>query len=58
MTNSAGDELERRRSCAAAVAADGGLAGYTDVFVSRYQENKAIIGITLVLPEHRGHGWA
>jgi GNAT superfamily N-acetyltransferase len=50
-----GDDLGRRRFCAAAFAPDGTLAGYTDLFVPAYVENHAEVGITMVLPEHRGH---
>ena len=50
------DDLDRRRFCAVAVATDGTLAGYSDLFVTRYQEAKSAIGITMVQPEHRGHG--
>lgn len=48
-------ELGRRRFCAAAFAADGALVGYSDLFVPAFVEEHAEIGITMVLPEHRGH---
>ena len=38
-----------------AFAPDGELVGYTDVFVPPHVEHRAEIGITMVLPEHRGH---
>jgi GNAT superfamily N-acetyltransferase len=43
------------RFCAAALAPDGELVGYTDLHVSRAKTAHAGIGITFVLPEHRGH---
>jgi GNAT superfamily N-acetyltransferase len=39
----------------AALSADGSLAGYHDVFVDAARTSQANIGITMVLPEHRGH---
>jgi GNAT superfamily N-acetyltransferase/RimJ/RimL family protein N-acetyltransferase len=49
------NELGRRRFCAGAFAADGSLAGYTDLFLPAHVDTYAQIGITMVLPEHRGH---
>jgi len=44
-----------RRLVAAAIAPDGSLVGYTDVSVSRAKTTQASVGITFVLPGHRGH---
>jgi GNAT superfamily N-acetyltransferase len=49
------DQLGRRRYAAAAIAPDGALAGYSDLFVPAHVVDHADIGITMVLPEHRGH---
>jgi GNAT superfamily N-acetyltransferase len=48
-------ELGRRRFCAAALAPDGSLAGYSDLSVPPHADHRAEIGLTMVLPEHRGH---
>ena len=40
---------------AAAISPDGELVGYTDVNVSRAKTTQASVGITFVLPGHRGH---
>jgi len=48
-------ELGRRRHTAAAFAPDGTLAGYSDLFVPPHVVDHADVGITMVLPEHRGH---
>ena len=40
---------------AAAIAPDGKLVGYTDVNVSRAKTTQGSVGITFVLPGHRGH---
>ena len=40
---------------AAAIAPDGELVGYSDVNVSRAKTTQASVGITFVLPGHRGH---
>ena len=40
---------------AAAIAPDGELVGYTDVNVSRAKTTQGSVGITFVLPGHRGH---
>jgi len=45
----------RRRLVATAFAPDGTLAGYSDLFLQAYVDHWAQIGITMVLPEHRGH---
>jgi GNAT superfamily N-acetyltransferase len=47
--------LGRRRFCAAAFAPDGMMAGYTDLWLPPHEYRFAEIGITMVLPEHRGH---
>ncbi len=39
----------------AAVAPDGTLAGYSNVTLAEAHPNLGWIGITLVMPEHRGH---
>src|SRR4051794_19324460 len=44
------DAIGRRRFTAAAVAPDGTLAGYSDVFVPAHEDRFARIGITMVLP--------
>jgi GNAT superfamily N-acetyltransferase len=49
------DAIGRRRVTAAAFAADGTLAGYSDIFIPAQEVRFAQIGITMVLPEHRGH---
>ncbi len=49
------DEIGRRRFTAAAFSSDGTLAGYSDLFVPPHEDRLAQIGITMVLPEHRGH---
>ncbi len=49
------DALGRRRHVAAAFAPDGALAGYSDLFVPAHVEDHADVGITMVLPDHRGH---
>ena len=49
------DAIGRRRFSAAALASDGTMAGYSDLFVPAHEERFAQIGITMVLPEHRGH---
>ena len=49
------DEIGRRRFTAAAFSSDGTLAGYSDLFVPPHEDRFAQIGITMVLPEHRGH---
>ena len=43
------------RFCSAALAPDGELIGYTDLHASRCKTEHAGIGITFVLPGHRGH---
>jgi GNAT superfamily N-acetyltransferase len=50
-----GDGIGRRRFCTAALAPDGSLVGYTDAFVNAHHDRQANVGITMVLPEHRGH---
>jgi GNAT superfamily N-acetyltransferase len=47
--------LGREEYSAAAVAADGTLAGYSGLTVSPGQTHQAAVGVTMVLPEHRGH---
>jgi hypothetical protein len=49
------DAIGRRRFTATAFAADGTLAGYSDIFIPAHEVRFAQIGITMVLPEHRGH---
>jgi GNAT superfamily N-acetyltransferase len=44
-----------RRFCAAAIAADGDLVAFTDLTVSRARTTQGSVGITFVLPGHRGH---
>jgi GNAT superfamily N-acetyltransferase len=48
-------EPRSMRFCAAALAPDGELVGYTDLHVSRSKTSRASVGITFVLPGHRGH---
>ena len=48
-------EVRNRRFCAAAIAPDGDLVGFTDLSVSRAKTTQASVGITFVLPGHRGH---
>jgi GNAT superfamily N-acetyltransferase len=43
------------RFVGAALAPDGSLAGYHDLFVDSVRTTQAYVGITMVLPEHRGH---
>jgi GNAT superfamily N-acetyltransferase len=50
-----GEELGRRRIVAAAFAPDGALAGYSDVSLPPHVVDHAGVGMTMVLPEHRGH---
>ncbi len=50
-----GVDLGTTRLVGAALAPDGTLAGYTDLFVEQASRSRAGIGITMVLPEHRGH---
>jgi GNAT superfamily N-acetyltransferase len=45
----------RHQVLVAAVAPDGSLAGYTNLFVLDGRPERAGIDSTLVLPEHRGH---
>ena len=48
-------DLGTARLVGAALAPDGTLAGYTDLFVEEASRARARVGITMVLPEHRGH---
>jgi GNAT superfamily N-acetyltransferase len=48
-------EVGRRRLVAVAFAPDGTLAGYSDLFLQAHVDHYAQVGITMVLPEHRGH---
>jgi len=48
-------EVGRRRLVAVAFAPDGTMAGYSDMFLQAHVDHWAQIGITMVLPEHRGH---
>ena len=50
-----GVDLGTTRLVGAALAPDGTLAGYTDLFVEQASRSRGGIGITMVLPEHRGH---
>ena len=50
-----GVDLGTTRIVGAALAPDGTLAGYTDLFVEQASRSRARIGLTMVLPEHRGH---
>ena len=50
-----GVDLGTTRLVGAALAPDGTLAGYTDLFVEQAVALPGRIGITMVLPEHRGH---
>ena len=50
-----GVDLGTTRLVGAALAPDGTLAGYTDLFVEQASRSRGRIGITMVLPEHRGH---
>jgi len=50
-----GVDLGTTRLVGAALASDGTLAGYTDLFVEQASRSRARVGITMVLPEHRGH---
>ena len=47
--------VRNRRFAAAAIAPDGELVGYTDLTVSRAKTTQGTVGITFVLPAHRGH---
>ena len=49
-----GVDLGSTRFVGAALAPDGSLAGYTDLFVEEASRSRGRIGITMVLPEHRG----
>ncbi len=49
------ERIGRTWIVAAAVAPDGTLCGMSDVFVNRADPRQASVGITLVVPEHRGH---
>jgi GNAT superfamily N-acetyltransferase len=48
-------EIGYRNFGAAALDATGALVGYSDLRVARVDPRQASIGITMVLPEHRGH---
>ena len=48
-------DLGTTRLVGAGLAPDGTLAGYTDLFVEQASRSRASVGITMVLPEHRGH---
>jgi GNAT superfamily N-acetyltransferase len=48
-------ELGTARLVAAALAPDGELVGYHDLFVDAVRTRQADVGITMVLPQHRGH---
>ena len=50
-----GVDLGTTRFVGAALAPDGTLAGYTDLFVEQASRSRGRIGLTMVLPEHRGH---
>ena len=41
--------------CSAALDAGGSLAGYSDLRVALARTTQASVGVTMVLPEHRGH---
>jgi GNAT superfamily N-acetyltransferase len=47
-------DVGRRRLVSVAFAPDGTLVGYSDLFLQSYVDHWAQIGITMVLPEHRG----
>lgn len=47
--------IGKRQVLVAAVAPDGTLAGYTNLYVTDGRPERAGIDSTLVLPEHRGH---
>jgi GNAT superfamily N-acetyltransferase len=48
-------DLGTARLVGAALAPDGTLAGYHDLYVDQHRRTQARVGITMVLPEHRGH---
>jgi GNAT superfamily N-acetyltransferase len=48
-------EIGYREFSSAALTPEGALVGYSDVHVPVAQTDKAGVGITMVLPEHRGH---
>ncbi len=48
-------DLGTTRFVGAALAPDGSLAGYHDLFVDKVRPTQAYVGLTMVLPEHRGH---
>jgi GNAT superfamily N-acetyltransferase len=47
-------ELGTTRLAAAGLAPDGTLAGYHDLWVDAARTSQAYVGLTMVLPEHRG----
>jgi GNAT superfamily N-acetyltransferase len=49
------DALGRRRFVATAFSPDGTLAGNSDLYLPPHVVDHADVGITMVLPEHRGH---
>src|SRR6478735_1903603 len=48
-------DLGTVRLVGAALAPDGTLARYHDLYVDEHRRTQARVGITMVLPEHRGH---
>lgn len=48
-------DIDQRKILAVAVAPDGTLAGCTDLRVNLANTATAYIGMTMVMPEHRGH---
>jgi GNAT superfamily N-acetyltransferase len=44
-----------RGFCSAAVDGSGALVGYSDLRVTLARTTQAAVGVTMVLPEHRGH---
>jgi GNAT superfamily N-acetyltransferase len=48
-------ETRQHKSLAAAVAPDGTLVGCTDVRINTTSTRVGYVGLTMVMPEHRGH---
>jgi GNAT superfamily N-acetyltransferase len=48
-------EIGYRELCAAALTPEGALIGFSDIDIPVADTTKASVGITMVLPEHRGH---
>ena len=50
-----GEQIWRRVFATAALAADGSMAGLTEVVLNDHAPTRGFQSGTLVLPEHRGH---